>query len=87
MIKLFQRQPTTVRIRVGRPILRNGRKAEIQHLYRETLRGDKVVRREILDSEEIPQHVLISLGCFGDTGGWQHKWAAMGPEQLEALAA
>jgi hypothetical protein len=30
--------------------------------------------REILDTEIIPDHVLISLGCFGDTGGWLSKF-------------
>lgn len=31
-----------------------------------------------LDREEIPQHVLISLGAFGDRGGWMSKFAALG---------
>jgi hypothetical protein len=30
---------------------------------------------EVLGVEEIPQHVLISLGCFGDTGGWKSRFA------------
>lgn len=32
-------------------------------------------REDVLDTEEVPQHVMISLGCFGDTGGWTSKWA------------
>lgn len=31
-----------------------------------------------IDEEEVPAHVRISLGCFGDTGGWQSKFAAFG---------
>lgn len=23
-----------------------------------------------IDEEEVPRPVIISLGCFGDTGGW-----------------
>jgi hypothetical protein len=29
----------------------------------------------VLDTEEIPDHALISLGCFGETGGWVSKWS------------
>ncbi|MBO9428716.1 hypothetical protein [Sulfitobacter sp. R18_1] len=29
-----------------------------------------------IDSEKIPQHVEISVGCFGDTGGWKSKFAS-----------
>ncbi len=28
-----------------------------------------------LDTEIVPEHVEISLGCFGDTGGWRNKFA------------
>lgn len=28
----------------------------------------------IIDSETIPDHVMISMGCFGDTGGWKSKF-------------
>lgn len=35
--------------------------------------GMAVAKRE-LDRETIPDHVLISLGCFGDTGGWTSKF-------------
>ena len=31
-----------------------------------------------LDEEEVPSHVKISLGCFGDTGGWVSKFAKFG---------
>ncbi len=31
--------------------------------------------REVLDVEETPEHVMISLGCCGDTGGWRSKFA------------
>ncbi len=32
-------------------------------------------RRLIIDEEIIPDHVMISLGAFGDTGGWKSKFA------------
>lgn len=31
-----------------------------------------------LDREEIPHHVLISLGAFGDRGGWVSRFAELG---------
>lgn len=31
-----------------------------------------------IDYEEIPPHVLISIGAFGDTSGWQSKFAKFG---------
>ncbi|NTF18216.1 hypothetical protein G6L37_07335 [Agrobacterium rubi] len=31
-----------------------------------------------LDYEDIPSHVLISLGAFGDRGGWVSKFASIG---------
>ncbi len=31
-----------------------------------------------IDREEIPHHVHISLGCFGDTGGWSSKFCETG---------
>lgn len=34
-----------------------------------------IVERMVLDTEEVPEHVMISLGCFGDTGGWRSKFA------------
>lgn len=30
-----------------------------------------------IDEEIVPPHVLISRGCFGDTGGWVSKFASM----------
>jgi hypothetical protein len=33
---------------------------------------------QTIDREEIPHHVIISLGAFGDTGGWVTKFAAIG---------
>jgi hypothetical protein len=32
-------------------------------------------RHVVLDTEIVPEHVLISVGCFGDTGGWKSKFA------------
>ena len=31
-----------------------------------------------LDSEVVPSHALVSLGCFGDTGGWKSKFTRYG---------
>lgn len=31
-----------------------------------------------IDREEIPHHVIVSLGCFGDTGGWSSSFCATG---------
>lgn len=28
-----------------------------------------------IDREEIPSHVLISIACCGDEGGWKSKFA------------
>jgi hypothetical protein len=32
----------------------------------------------VVDQEEVPDHVKISLGCYGDTGGWVSKFASLG---------
>lgn len=34
------------------------------------------VRETVIDTEIVPEHALISLGAFGDTGGWMSKFAA-----------
>ena len=31
-----------------------------------------------IDQEEVPAHVRISLGAFGDNGGWRSKFAKFG---------
>lgn len=31
-----------------------------------------------VDREEVPAHVRISVGAFGDTGGWTSKFASYG---------
>lgn len=31
-----------------------------------------------VDEEEVPGHVKISMGAYGDTGGWVSKFAAYG---------
>lgn len=46
-----------------------------QKLWKEFLIGSKVIYRKLVDSEEIPLHVSISLACFGDTSGWISKFA------------
>lgn len=32
-------------------------------------------RKKILDTIEVPQHVMISMACYGDTGGWVSPFA------------
>lgn len=31
-----------------------------------------------VDEEEVPSHVKISMGAYGDTGGWVSKFAKIG---------
>lgn len=31
-----------------------------------------------VEREDIPHHVHVSLGCFGDTGGWSSKFWEIG---------
>lgn len=31
-----------------------------------------------IDREEVPRHVVISLGAYGDTGGWSSKFLEHG---------
>lgn len=47
-----------------------------QHLQRR----NKLGIWETVDTEEVPNHVGISLACFGDNGGWKSKWATAYPE-------
>ena len=36
--------------------------------------------RKVLDSEIVPEDVLITLACCGDTGGWKSKFSYAYPE-------
>lgn len=46
---------------------------EMQRLVRIT-KGRFFTGREVIDTEVIPEHVMITLGCCGDTGGWRSKF-------------
>lgn len=46
-----------------------------QSLVKEWLFKNIVVFKKTLDSEDIPEHVLNMLSCFGDAGGWISKFA------------
>jgi len=47
-----------------------------QSLIEVTRRADgKILDRRVLDTEIVPNDVSISVGCFGDTGGWMSKFA------------
>lgn len=45
-----------------------------QHLV-ETTTTFFSIKRCIVSTEIVPEDVLISLGCFGDTGGWRSAFA------------
>ena len=48
----------------------------MQRLVRVSLtRTGIVLSREVLGTEEVPEHVMISLGCLGDCGGWRSAFA------------
>ena len=34
----------------------------------------RILHRRVIDMEIVPEHVMISLGCYGDTGGWRSKF-------------
>lgn len=42
------------------------------------LRGLLFGRWRTVIAERVPDHVRISLGCFGDTGGWRSQLPAAG---------
>jgi hypothetical protein len=52
---------------------------DYQDLVRQTLIRGHVVRQIVVDTEVIPEHVAIELGCFGSTD-WKSKWASVFPE-------
>ena len=51
------------------------RDVTVQRLVRKVTRNGKLWQREILDRETVPDDVMISLGCFGDTGRWISRFA------------
>ncbi|AXQ68447.1 hypothetical protein HOT99_gp170 [Caulobacter phage CcrBL10] len=62
----------TKRVAAQRPYI----DTEIVHMQ------DLQVRRwwgwQTIDEEVVPTHVKISLGAFGDTGGWVSKFTKLG---------
>lgn len=53
------------------------RRGDFQYLVRFTWKRTWKwfgVKREVIERERIPDHVIISLGCFGDTGGWMSRF-------------
>lgn len=50
-------------------------RATFQDLVEETRWRGILIWRRVLDTEQVPEHVLISLGAVGDTGGWKSKFA------------
>jgi hypothetical protein len=46
-----------------------------QRLVKEWVLFGVPVARITKDREDIPQHVPLLVGCFGDTGGWVSKFA------------
>lgn len=35
------------------------------------------IRVDVTGREEIPQHAVLSNGCFGDAGGWRSRFSAL----------
>jgi len=61
--------------RTGPIQVRRRPRADNQYLAQDVfLFGIRIYTR-IIDSEIIPDHVMISLGCYGDTGGWKSKFS------------
>jgi len=52
----------------------------IQQLQERTFMGWKTI-----DEEEIPLRVRISMGCFGDTGGWVSKFSPLGNFERDGI--
>ena len=50
-------------------------RATFQDLVEEYRWRGVLIWRRVLDTEQVPDHVLISLRAFGDTGGWVSKFA------------
>ena len=46
---------------------------ELQESYTSLILRRK--RWRTIDIEEVPAHVKISMGAFGDTGGWRSKFS------------
>jgi hypothetical protein len=44
--------------------------------------GGDVVSTTVVDTEEVPEHAIIDLGCFGATN-WRSKWADVFPEAYQ----
>lgn len=40
-----------------------------------------------VDREVVPDHASISLGCFGDTGGWRSRFQAYMPVRNDRRVA
>lgn len=52
---------------------------EHQKLLKLTVIAGVIVRTRVIDTEVIPDHVVIEIGCFGGTS-WKSKWATTHPE-------
>ena len=46
-----------------------------QHLIRQWFIGPLKIWSQVIDREDVPQHVYIQFLCFGDWNGWQSKFA------------
>ena len=65
-----------------------GRTLVVQHATYQTLvevttRNGRPWSRRVLDREQVPDHVMITLGCFGDTGGWLSRFKDVIADQRE----
>lgn len=50
----------------------------IKRIYGQELQMKTRHGWETIDREEVPADVKISMGCFGDTGGWVSKFVVFG---------
>jgi len=57
-------------------------------VYRVNKWGRMIVgkSRTVLGYEVIPDHVLISMGCFGDTGGWRSRFVDLATAQTNFVS-
>jgi hypothetical protein len=60
----------------------------VQKLVRETYLFGRRISALVLDTEIVPEHVMISIGCFGDWGDWRSKfYDQISAQQAAKLAA
>lgn len=77
---IIERVRTTRRVRETRILRERGylpapETRDFQEIVTEVRILGFVLRTIVEDREQIPPHAAISLGAFGDTGGWRSRFA------------